>query len=301
MHILGIDCGLSYNTNSSGLCQIIDQQTSAFRTFSDKLSKLEVLCLKNEVDLICVDAPLLPNSYCNKRVDGKVKRTVEILFSMGKFADRCKPGHTHSVSNYDGNKKMKGNIGYGLRRAGGEVVSQFIEYLGSLQQQTLSIPRVESNVNFIETFPNLVLGIILDDKDYGKPLIAKKEDRDTFDRLFDYCQKNMLFSKLQLASNFVNHSIWTSLKSETDHEKRAALICSLIGIFVYYGHYVAIGDDDSGYFFLPPVDFWGNWVKQALQDNLEKYWNKNTSKNSIIIWVNGEEHTILQGEYALPI
>ncbi|WP_058302882.1 hypothetical protein [Gorillibacterium timonense] len=303
MHILGIDCGLSYTTNSSGLCQIIDQQTKVFRTFSDKLSKLEVLNLDEKVDLICVDAPLLPNTYQNKKVDGNVIRVVEKLFTSGSvFPSRCKPGHTNSTKLYDGCSEMKGNMGYGLRRAGGEAVVQFIEYLGNnnaLNINTL-FPKVEHSTNFIETCPNVILGILLNDDDYRIMPQKVKKSRDTFDRLYDFCQKNV-FQKLQKSSTFPQHLIWESLSTERDHEKRAALICSLIGILVYNGLYVAIGDDDTGYFFLPPVDSWGDWVKQELQDNLKKYWMKKGNNNSIIIWSNGVKYTLQQGDHSLPI
>ncbi|WCN36488.1 hypothetical protein [Aneurinibacillus uraniidurans] len=303
MHILGIDCGLSYTTNSTGLCQIVNQQTKVFRTFSDKISKLEVLNLDREIDLICVDAPLLPNTYSNKRVDGNAIRVVETLFTLGKvFPSRCKPGHTHSKNTYDGHNKIVGNTGYGLRRAGGDTVVQFIEYLSNKQHLITNFPKVEPDNNFIETCPNVVLGILLNDNDYNQLPPKKKGRRDTFDRLYDYCQKNRLFEKLRASSTFLDHSIWTSLSQEMDHEKRAALICSLIGMLVLNESYVAIGDDDTGYFFLPPMDSWREWVKNELQKSVDRYIEKNGNV-PIIFWSNGQRYNLKDSKYnyKLPV
>lgn len=40
---------------------------------------------------------------------------------------------------------------------------------------------------------------------------------------------------------------------ESDHELRAAIVCLLTALLVAKGHYLAVGDEVGGWFFLPPL------------------------------------------------
>jgi len=303
-NIVGIDCGLKYFENTTGICQVENETVKVHRVFPDLLSKVEVLKLKTRsVDLVCMDAPLLPMAFPPEpeEINGMwtSRRAVETLFSMGKFSKFCKPGNTRLSAPFDGTGKLQ-STGHGLRRIGAETANQLLDYL---KDDRDIMPQVVPGKNMIETFPNLVLGMLPDENDYGQlPPQRAGGGRDKFDRLYDYVfgvADHRFVKKLQAASRVTEHRIWTELEKERDHEKRAALICGLIGILVANGCYTAIGEKQTGYFFLPPRECWGDWVKEALNDNLKKYFKKNSRK--ICYWKNGKlEKELHQNDCEVP-
>jgi hypothetical protein len=61
------------------------------------------------------------------------------------------------------------------------------------------------------------------------------------------------------------------LRSETDHELRAALICLLTAALAAKGTAAIIGEAKGGWFWLPPWSLWEPWAKQGLEV-LQKGW-----------------------------
>jgi hypothetical protein len=55
------------------------------------------------------------------------------------------------------------------------------------------------------------------------------------------------------------------LRSETDHELRAALICLLTAALAAKGTAAIIGDSIGGWFWLPPWSLWEHWAKEGLE------------------------------------
>ena len=63
--------------------------------------------------------------------------------------------------------------------------------------------------------------------------------------------------------------VWQGLRSETDHELRAALICLLTAALADKGTAAIIGEGEGGWFWLPPYSLWQPWAKEGL-DSAEK-------------------------------
>ncbi|UOK62234.1 hypothetical protein MT997_28615 [Paenibacillus sp. OVF10] len=65
----------------------------------------------------------------------------------------------------------------------------------------------------------------------------------------------------------------------------------MIGLSVENNEYVAIGDQETGYFFLPPFDVWQQWAKQTLKINITTLITKSIVPY-IEIWSNGTKIVI---------
>jgi hypothetical protein len=55
------------------------------------------------------------------------------------------------------------------------------------------------------------------------------------------------------------------LRSETNHELRAALICLLTAALAPKGTATMIGETEGGWFCLPPWSSWEPWAKEGLE------------------------------------
>lgn len=64
--------------------------------------------------------------------------------------------------------------------------------------------------------------------------------------------------------------VWEKLATETDHERRAALVCLLTAAFAAQGTGQKVGDTEGGWFWLPPMDLWQAWAKDGLSQAEEK-------------------------------
>ena len=90
---------------------------------------------------------------------------------------------------------------------------------------------------------------------------------------------------------------------ESDHEKRAGLICALQALLVLRDNYVAIGGS-SGYFFLPAVDAWADWARVAFyeaRDSVEHKYNDKNDKCIVIHPTTAEELLFLKKRQAIKI
>ena len=69
--------------------------------------------------------------------------------------------------------------------------------------------------------------------------------------------------------------VWHRLRSETDHELRAVLICLLTAALVAEGAAAIIGEAEGGWFWLPPWLLWEPWAKEGRKDLrvLKKGWH----------------------------
>jgi hypothetical protein len=59
--------------------------------------------------------------------------------------------------------------------------------------------------------------------------------------------------------------VWQRLRSETDHELRAALVCLLTAALAEKGTATIIGETEGGWFWLPPWSLWHPWAKEGLE------------------------------------
>jgi hypothetical protein len=59
--------------------------------------------------------------------------------------------------------------------------------------------------------------------------------------------------------------VWNRLRSETDHELRAALIYLLTAALAEKGTAAIIGEAEGEWFWLPPWSLWEPWAKEGLE------------------------------------
>ena len=202
--------------------------------------------LSNEtpIDVAAIDAPLVPRGCLDQR-------SCETLFSCGAFQRRCKPGMSH----------VRGT-GQKLRAAG----TQTAEQLGrSVSGKDLhkEFPRIYSNKNLVEAFPNAYLGVLLPESTYGR--VGKISRGKKFDWLYEQCVSADLFPQiLDTVKVSRRRHFLDNLRTNRNHDERAALVCLLTAAGVAAGKYTAFGNAEAGYIFLPPWEHWQGWAKEAL-------------------------------------
>lgn len=147
-----------------------------------------------------------------------------------------------------------------LRRASAEAYVQFGRTLAcSASNHGAAVSR---NGPIVEAFPNAFLGVLTPEMDLPSASRLKRGQR--FDCLY---QRIVTTGKLESAlSQMLDLPVvvWCRLKSETDHELRAALICLLTAALAARGMAAVVGEDTGGWFWLPPQSLWQRWAKQGL-------------------------------------
>jgi hypothetical protein len=58
-------------------------------------------------------------------------------------------------------------------------------------------------------------------------------------------------------------------------------VCALTALCVLRGKYVAVGEKEGGYFFLPPWSMWADWARGALDTQRTK------GEPTVDVWING--------------
>jgi hypothetical protein len=124
-------------------------------------------------------------------------------------------------------------------------------------------PMVIGSLPIIEAFPNAFLAVMLPDECFSEPPLPRKRKR--FDWLYDRAVSNRVFPRL------LDHLGWDCppmlerLSSESDHEKRAALICVLTAATAAAGEAIPIGNQLGGYLWMPPKELWSGWARAAME------------------------------------
>jgi hypothetical protein len=114
-----------------------------------------------------------------------------------------------------------------------------------------------------EAFPNAFLGVLMP----GVELLAAprfKRGR-RFDWLYDQMVTTGRLESLLSRNLDLPAVVWYRLRSETDHELRAALICLLTAALADKGTAAIIGEADGGWFWLPPCSLWEPWAQEGLK------------------------------------
>jgi len=75
-------------------------------------------------------------------------------------------------------------------------------------------------------------------------------------------------------SLYLPDEVWRHLRSETDHELRAALICLLTAVLAAQGTATIIGEAEGGWFSLPPSSLWQPWARQGLENAAKRMFLK---------------------------
>jgi predicted RNase H-like nuclease len=242
MHLVGLDIGFSRTRRSNALAEFENGELRIEKlSVPERDTKLRQL---RDVDIIAIDAPIVPEG-CSPTAP----RLVEQLFCRGAFQKRCKPGASH----------VKGT-GHQLREHGGTAA-----HLVAEATRWTTPPPFETvlpHCGVVEAFPNAFLGVALPDSAYE---LANRIPRGgKFDWLYDQWIGRGLFAEAIRRCGLPLELV-TTLNSERDHDKRAALVCLLTAAFAATAQAVSIGDEVGGYFFLPSLDLWSGWAREALK------------------------------------
>ncbi|MBP2462829.1 MULTISPECIES: DUF429 domain-containing protein [unclassified Rhizobium] len=242
--LLGIDVGFSKSRPTTGIAWSKGGQFKAARTHSDWERRNLHIPPATTFSVIAIDGPLVPVG-----ADDSLDRLCERLFIRGAFQTRCKPG----LSNH----------GYGkdLRRAASQTAEQIL-HLASSNEAIEKAIRPGTSV--IEAFPNAFLGVLLPEARFAMPAAAKRKK---FDWLYEHAIDSGVLSEVFEALDWQNQALLDAMLAETDHEKRAAWICLLTAACAATGTSQVVGDDIGGWFWLPPIDLWAPWAREALDKN----------------------------------
>lgn len=246
MHLVGVDIGFSEQRRSNGIAVFREGQLVR----AERLNVSErdaVLRELREVDVVAIDAPLLPPGTANS-----LARSCERAFSSGLFQKRCKPGMSHIPG-----------TGQRLREHGHRAAEQLL-VARSFRPSAPPLQRVWPDAPIVEAFPNAFLGVLVPDADYLTRTKIKRGGK--FDWLYNRWRERGLFRSVVAAAQ-LPEDIATRCDMEKDHDIRAALVCLLTAAFAAKGTAVAIGQDVDGYFFLPPMQMWADWAKEAIDSH----------------------------------
>lgn len=243
MHLVGVDIGFSERRRSNGIAVVRDGKlTRAERvSVSERDAALREL---RDVDLVAIDAPLLPRGTADT-----LPRYCERVFSLGLFQKRCKPGMSH----------IRGT-GQRLREHGRQAAEQLL-VAQSFRPSLQPLQRVWPDAPIVEAFPNAFLGVVVPDDDYLTATKIKRGGK--FDWLYERWIHRGLFRAVVSAAQ-LPEEIAARCEAEADHDVRAALVCLLTAAFAANGTAVAIGQHVDGYFFLPPAHLWAEWATESI-------------------------------------
>jgi len=70
--------------------------------------------------------------------------------------------------------------------------------------------------------------------------------------------------------------LWIRLRTEKDHERRAALICLLTAALAAEGTAAIVGESTGGWFWLLPMSLWQSWARKGHESVTKKDGAKRT-------------------------
>lgn len=244
INLLGIDVGFSATRPTTGIAWSVRGEIDAARTFTDWERRDRVLPKNVSFDVIAIDGPLIsPDAH-----EHAIRRCEQIL-SRGAFQKRCKPGASHF------------GTGLRLRQAAAETAKQF-QHLGARPGFSNAI---FPDTAIVEAFPNAFLGVVLEDTDFSVEAVVRGKK---FDRMYEQVVASGGFTRILDIIGWKNEELIARLAVERDHERRAALVCLLTAACAVSGHATAVGDALGGWIWLPPIETWGDWARQALETNM---------------------------------
>lgn len=242
--LLGIDVGFSKSRPTTGIAWSAEGKLDAAKTHTDWERRKTNIPTNTTFAVIAIDGPLVPLGSPEI-----LDRLCERLFIRGAFQTRCKPGLSHH--------------GYGrdLRRAAAETANQVLH----LAAPNLNVEKaIRSGTSIVEAFPNAFLGVLLPEARYAMPAAGKRKK---FDWLYDHAVDAGVFDQVMTALHWDNADLLRAITAERDHEKRAAYICLLTAACAASGKSEVVGDEQGGWFWLPPIELWAAWASDALAQN----------------------------------
>ena len=120
----------------------------------------------------------------------------------------------------------------------------------------------------MEAFPNAFLGVLMPEVELLAAPKLKRGRR--FDWLYEQVAKQGSWNRCCQRPLDLPDVVWHRLRSETNHELRAALICLLTAALAKKGSATIIGEIEGGWFWLPPWSLWEPWAKEGLESGRKK-------------------------------
>jgi hypothetical protein len=263
MDLIGLDVGFAATRPTSGVGRLGSMGLKLGHATCRWDDRQRILGPVEAVDVAAIDAPLVSDAQHGPR-------DVERLFSFGLFQRRCKPGASHVAG-----------TGQELRRAGSATARQ-LEAFTSSRSLKADFPRIWSDTNIVEAFPNAFLGVCVGGSVYeSMPKLGRGKK---FDWLFDHWCSDGLFRRLAERLGLHDDRIVEACSQNNHHEERAALVCLLTAAAVANGQYTAVGEKVGGYFFLPPWTFWSDWARNEL--DCQRY-----RLPTLDVWIEGVVYT----------
>jgi hypothetical protein len=255
-NLMGIDVGFSKTRRTTGIACLEGDHLILARVGTAWESREAKIPKGFQPSIIAIDGPLLPLG-----ADQHIRRHVESVFIRAPFHNRCRPGLSHH------------GVGLELRQASSDACIQFGGFIApSVLANGDSVGR-EGPI--VEAFPNAFLGVLVPE---GELALAPKFRRGRrFDWLYDQMVATGRLKSLLSKGLDLPDEVWRRLRSEADHELRAALICLLTAALAEKGTATIIGETEGGWFWLPPLSLWEPWATQGLESAAKKMALKVTS------------------------
>lgn len=243
MKLMGIDVGFSARRATTGIACLDGDRLYMARAGTAWEKRQAAIPCGFQPSVIALDGPLLPRG-----ADLLMRRHCEAVLAHAPFHQRCRPGLSHW------------GRGLELRRAAAEACSQFGQILACpASTQGAAVSR---DGPVVEAFPNAFLGVLTPEGDFLSAPDIRRGQR--FDWLYQrIATTGMLQSALSQVLD-LPAEVWRRLRSETDHELRAALICLLTAALAAQGKAAVVGEDTAGWFWLPPRPLWQPWASRGL-------------------------------------
>jgi hypothetical protein len=241
MRLMGVDVGFSATRPTTGIACLDGDRLSLACAGTSWASRRTRIPPGFFPDVIGFDGPLTQPD-----APETTPRLCEQIFVRAPFARRCKLALSHWGS------------GLALKRAACDARVQFSRTLARRPPR-----RLRRNGPIVEAFPNAFLAVMLPGEILdGAPKMARGQ---RFDWLYDQLvSRGKLQARLstELALPAI---VWRALRRETDHDKRAALICLLTAVFAANRTAMLVGESAGGWICLPPRNHWQPWAVSGLE------------------------------------
>jgi hypothetical protein len=217
--LLGVDVGFSERRKTTGLAWFTQGQIGVAVVGTSWAERESALPSGVRFTRIALDAPLLPSEALRPR-------PCEAVFYGRPFWNRCRPGLSHH------------GRGLLLRNAGKVAGAQFASLLTS-RHPVHDVIRAPA----IEAFPNAFLGVLTNEQEFRAANLSRRHRSDW---LYGIAVRSGAFKRILQRLGWCDPAIEKVIINETDHDKRAALVCLMTAALADRLDATAIGDPAGG-------------------------------------------------------
>lgn len=261
--LAGISPGGSLTDATTGVCRSGPRGFVVTATYADALSRAEALKYPGPFAVVAVGAPILPPGPIHYE-----PRPCERIFRWAPFQTHCAAQETSSGS------------GAAFRRAGCDTARQFARVARHIRYAA-QFPRVHPTADLIEAFPRGVLSVMLPEGAFAELPSAGGR----INALHASWLRTGASERLQAILPWPDAALWRALSSrDLASEEIAAVACAVTAVGAWLGRYVAAGEPEGGYVFLPPWELWEGWARRGLDENRR---SRRLSR-PVEVWIDGK-------------